>query len=363
MAFQTLAAHSNPASIPWIGVSIKRARGNNPLYPVSDDQNIALAKEVGAKLLRIDVMWADCEAQKGVYNFSSVKPLIDKAWKAGIQVLPILARGNPLYTGSWDRPATTPEARTAYAAFAVAAGKALGVPFMEIMNEPNNTQMWGGPVDAEAYGRLLNEVLLATQAAGVKTPIIAGGLAIGGPPGGFMEPKDFIAAALPFVTATNLRAWGVHPYTGADCYLSDPMMRPEAVQQRCLSFRPAGINTMVFNTEQGFSVAHCAGNTVEEKRARQALFATRFVLSAMTQWQMAIWYDLIDDGKDMNEVEQGFGLFDFDMKIKPSGLAFKAATSLINSCASSVIRKDGDALRGVFKMPSGDAFTIEAAPL
>ncbi|MFP5078301.1 hypothetical protein ACLE20_13415 [Rhizobium sp. YIM 134829] len=362
MAFVTIAAPKSPADIPLVGVSIKRARGNDKAYLVTDDQNIALAKNVGAKLLRIDVYWADCETQRGVYDFSSVKPLIDKAWKAGMQVLPILARGNRLYTGDWDKPAVTPEARAAYAAFAVAAGRALGVPFLEIMNEPNNSEMLGGPVDPEAYGRLLNEVLLAMQAAGVKTPVIAGGLGVGGE-GGFMAPKDFIARALPFVTAPGLRAWGVHPYTGADCYLSDPMMRPEAVQQRSLSFRPAGVQTMVFNTEQGFSVKHCAGSTLEQKRARQAVFATRFVLSALTQWQMAIWYNLIDDGKDMNNVEQGFGLYDFDMKIKPAGLAFQAAMGLLNTCASVIVRKDGDLLQGLFKMPSGDTITLEAAPL
>lgn len=365
MAFQVLKTFNRQSDMPWIGVSIKRARANRedlPDHVVSDDMNIALAKEVGAKIVRLDVMWDRCETQKGVYNFQSTTSLIDKAWPQGIRVLPILARGNRLYTGDWKVPPTTPEARQGFAAFSAAASEALGVPYLECMNEPNNAEQWGGPPDPVAYGLLLKESIIAVRSCRKPRPIIAGGLAIGGN-GGFIEPKDFIAQAMPHIAPERFLAWGAHPYTGADKFPNDPMLRPDAAQARMLSFRPTGFQEMMFNTEQGFSIADCRGATYAEQLIRQGAYTTWFMLSSLLQWGSIIYYDLIDDGKDPTKIEEGYGLYTFGLQLKPSGRAFKRLASIINSCASAVIGKDGDILRGIFTMENGEIITIDAPPL
>lgn len=351
MAFTTLAGPLQPQWVPKIGVSFKRHLNGN-LLPVQTIVN--LLQGVGAKIARFDLMWADCETSPGVYNFSAYTPLVNALKAAGITPLIILARGNPIYTGAWHIPPTTDAHRAAFANFAVAALNACGVASAyEVMNEPDNAQMWGATPSAEHYGKLLAAVSVAMKAANANASVHGGGLSVVG------NTAQFFADYLTYIPdKTKVTTFCYHPYTGGDAYLSNPAMRPERVRDRMVGIRPAGTNYPISNSEQGFYLTECNGSTVAEKEARQGAFATRFVLSSMILQNFAIWYNLINDGTDMTDREQGLGLYRNDLTIKPAGVQFKAVMNLLNGVSTVLIERDGDYYRSTFTYSNGSIVVV-----
>lgn len=353
---QQLFNYTQQRHIPLIGVSIKPSRGYNSAYPVTDDQQISMMQRVGAKLARFDLPWADTEQKAAVYTWGVYEARISKFVAAGIKCILILGQGNPLYTPAWNSPPTTPAAIKAFSDWSVAALNKFGGSnvYYEVYNEPNLPANWNGAANPKQYGALLSAVSTAMRAVKSSTPVISGGLAV-------YDPNKFIRAALVGVDLAKLSAIGFHPYTGADEYTTDPAMRPEGVPARMAACKAAIGNGSppVFNTEQGFELSKCEGSTLAEKKARQGIFAARFVLTGIMSYPgFAIWYDLIDDGTNMNDPESECGLFDFNFNVKPSGKGFASITSLINNCASASISGDGTTYVAKFTTAVGKVSTV-----
>jgi hypothetical protein len=353
---QTLKAFTRPSLIPLAGVSIKPCRGYNPSYPVTDAQQLSMVQAVGAKIVRFDLPWADIEQKPGVYTWGSYASRFKLFASAGIKCVLILGQGNPLYTPAWNSPPTTPAAIAAFARFAVAAYSQFGASWAvyEVYNEPNMPSNWGGTANPAQYGALLSAVSVAMRSVRSDVVIVSGGLAV-------IDPDTFIASALKCVDLTKISAVGFHPYTGADDYISDPAMAPSGVPARFAACRAAigAGSPNVWNTEQGFELSKCAGSTISDKLARQGVFASLFVLSALLSLQnFAIWYDLVDDGTDMTNPEYGMGLFDFNFNMKPSGKGFKVITDLINGSASATVSSDGTTYVAKFTGTAGKVSTV-----
>jgi hypothetical protein len=353
---QLLKDFVRPTQFPMVGVSIKPSRGYNPAYPVTDAQQLSMVQAVGAKIVRIDVPWADVEQKAGKFTWGSYLSRVNACKAAGIQVVVILGQGNPLYTPAWNMPPTTADAVAAFARYAVAAVGVFGANYVvyEVYNEPNLPGNWGGTANPTQYGALLSATSVALRAARPDARVVSGGLAV-------FDPDTFIASALKCVDLTKISAVGFHPYTGADDYISDPAMAPGGVPARFAACRAAigAGSPNVWNTEQGFELSKCAGSTISDKLARQGVFASLFVLSALLSLQnFAIWYDLVDDGTDMTNPEYGMGLFDFNFNMKPSGKGFKAITDLINGSASATVSSDGTTYVAKFTGTAGKVSTV-----
>jgi len=347
---------SKLSPIPLMGVSIKPSRGFNSAYPVTDAQQLSMVRAVGAKVVRFDVPWADIEQKAGVYSWGVYETRFNAFKAAGVICVLILGQGNPLYTPAWNMPPTTAAAYAAFARYAAAAVAKFGSAWAvyEVYNEPNMPANWGGVANPTQYGALLSAASVAMKAASNAAVVVSGGLAV-------FDPNAFIVKALAGVDKTKLSAIGFHPYTGADAYISDPAMLPEGVPARLAACRAAigAGSPPIWNTEQGFELSKCAGATLAEKQARQGVFASLFVLSAMLSSQpFAIWYDLIDDGTDMTNPESECGLFDFNFNIKPSGKGFKAIADLINACTSATVSGDGTQHQAKFTSATGTATTV-----
>lgn len=353
---QIVKTFSAAAQIPMMGVSIKPSRGFNSAYPVTDAQQLAMVQAVGANIVRFDLPWADVEQKAGVFNWGAYGARIGMFKAAGVQVVLILGQGNPLYTPAWNMPPTTPAAIAAFARYAVAAIGAFGANSVvyEIYNEPNLPANWGGASNPAQYGALLFAVSVALRSIRPDARVVSGGLAV-------FDPNGFIAAALKVADKASISAIGFHPYTGADAYSTNPTMLPEGVPGRFAACAAAiGFGSPpIWNTEQGYELSKCAGATLADKLARQGVFASLFVLSALLSTQeFAIWYDLIDDGNDMTNPESECGLFDFNFNIKPSGTGFKAITDLINGCASATVSSDGSGYVAKFTTATGKVTTV-----
>jgi trimeric autotransporter adhesin len=341
--------YPRPSAVPLVGVCTHSHRWNDVTNVISDDQQFRLIKDCGARIVRWGIQWADVETVAGRYDFTKYLNLFNLLKGAGIKSVILLGHGNPLYTPSWSSPPLTPQAIAAFAAFAVAAVKQFGCAnaYYEITNEPNQPNGWNATVDPVAYGALLGPVVKAMKTYHPEVSVISGGL-------GVNDPNNFIKTALAAVDKTLLAGVGYHPYTNGDGGLSDPAMRPEGVLDRFRACRQAvGAGCPpICNTEQGYYLTTCNGATLADKLARQAQFAARFVLNALYIGSpFSIWYDLIDDGLDMTEMEFGLGLYDYNFDIKPAGVAFKSTVALLNNCLSASTYKDGDLYQAVFNMP------------
>jgi len=343
--------YSRPSAIPLVGVCTHSHRWNDITNVISDDQQFKLIKDCGARIVRWGIQWADVETVAGKYDFTKYLNLFNLLKGAGIKSCILLGHGNPLYTPNWYTPPLTTDAINAFANFAVAAVKQFGCAnaYYEITNEPNQPNGWNSVVDPLAYGALLGPVVKAMKAYRSEVAVISGGL-------GVNDPNNFIKAALSTFDKTLLYGIGYHPYTNGDGGLSNPLMRPEGVLDRfraCRQTVGAGC-PVICNTEQGYYLTTCAGDTLDAKLKRQGQFAARFVLNALYIGSpFSIWYDLIDDGTDMTEMEFGLGLYDYNFNIKPAGTAFKSMMELLNSSSSISTYKDGDLYQVIFTTPAG----------
>lgn len=358
MAISFPVSYAAQRHLPLIGCAIGRWRGfDSSKNPVSNAQNIAMLQQVGAKVARVDLPWAETEMLPGVYSWGKIGSLIDALKAAGIKVVAILGSGNQLYTANWYSPPITDGAITAFGNWAKAACLRFGGSdvFYEIINEPNLPQNWYGAPDAKQWAAVVNAAATGLKQARDYACVVTGGLAISGTP--YM---DFLAAAMPYLNTAALTAIGFHPYTGGDLYLFDPMMQPEHAPTRQEDIRTSDVvkrTLPVWNTEQGFYLTSgaCIGSTIAERLERQAQFATRFVLSSLfLKQKFAIWYGLFDNGTNADAMEEGLGLFDFDLAIKPAGVQFAKIMKLVNACTALDIYKDGpNAYRAVFHFEDG----------
>lgn len=356
MAFTLITDFTSNSQLPPLGVSIKKYRANDSgTTMITAQQQIDLASAIGAKFVRIDLLWADCELTTGTYTWPTYyDDLKTKAIAAGMKCLFILGQGNSLYTAGWNVPPQTSTSRTAFANWCTAVRGHFGGSYVwyEIYNEPNLN--WPGywsdaTLAAQEWGLMVTAGATALKAAGACV-VFSGGLSV-------FNPETFATAAFPYVDKTKLDGVGYHPYTGADLY----GVKPETnTWDKFTAIRTAySGGPPVANTEQGFELNKCSGTTTTDKLKRQGTWAARFVLSNLLKSQpLAIWYDLIDDGTDANDPEKMLGLYDYNMVIKSSGTSFRQMADLRNTCVSAKTYKDTDTYQIVFTMSDGSKKTV-----
>lgn len=345
------------SQIPLIGVNLRRNRGGSDLNPTTPAQNAAMLTQLGAKIARQDVFWADVEYVASSYDWSAYTPIYSALTGAGVTPIFIASKGTAVWTGDFNTPPTTAPARAAYAAFCAAMAVQFPLAIIEIFNEPNNSQQWGIVPEPVNYGQLLNGAATAIKAASPSTIVVSAGLAIGGPD--FIDPVTFMTAYLPYVDTSKVDMFGQHPYQGGDSYPGDIPSLMENTRSRMQALMPVGSSLSPRNTEQGVSAFECTGADITAKRIRQGSFAARFVLAALTLRHGAIWYNMVDDGVDAGEIEQNYGLFDFDFAIKPSGDQFQNIISLINACSQVTIRQTSTGYRAAFAIAGEGVVNID----
>src|ERR1041385_7201852 len=124
-----LPSANQPAVTEGLGVSIH--------FTESKPGEVKMIADAGFHWVRTDFIWEDTERERGRYDFSPYDRLLKELDANNLRALFILDYGNPLYTDG--KSVRTPEARSAFARWAVAAAKHFsgrGVVW-EIFNEPN----------------------------------------------------------------------------------------------------------------------------------------------------------------------------------------------------------------------------------
>ncbi len=141
-----------------------------------------LVRGTGAAVIRLDFRWDAIEPERGRLVFDGHDAMVDAAREDGLEVLGILAYGNPWASASSEGdPFVPPDDPADFARYAGAvAGHFAGrVTRWEIWNEQNAGYRFWRPSlhgDAAAYGRLLAAAASAVHAACDDCVVVAGGL-------------------------------------------------------------------------------------------------------------------------------------------------------------------------------------------
>jgi polysaccharide biosynthesis protein PslG len=304
--------------------TVEESLGVNVHFIEPRPGEVKMIADAGFRWVRTDFIWEVTEPDRGRYDFSAYDRLLKQLDEFQIHALFILDYGNRLYTHG--KSVRTPEARAAFARWAVAAGRHFagrGV-IWELFNEPNNTMFWPPQPNAEEYNALAQEVGRAFRDALPNERLI----------GPAVDSNDlkFLQSCLNGRSHEWWSALSVHPYRETN---------PETVANNYARLREmldkagsGGRQLQIISSEWGYS---SAWSSMSEER--QAIMLTRqFLTNLANGIPLSIWYDWQDDGVDPNEDEHHFGLVRYTDKSgtsfapepKPAFLAAKTLTTMLN---------------------------------
>jgi len=315
-----LFAASQADLFDGVGVNIHFAK---------DDPALDIAKAAGFRWVRMDAAWGAIEQKLGVYDFADdggldYDALVAALQARSMQALLILDYSNPLYPedgtsyqGTEENSPASPVTIAAYSHFATAlaahyAGQ--GVRY-EIWNEPNGN-FWFPTPNVAHYVTLANSAMASIHGADPTALVTTAGLDT------FDWP--FLIGELGGITGED--AIGIHPYrAGAPETVSDDLYELRWLMQS------AGIDAGAWQTEWGYDSAVVAtdAGAVAAARLRQGITFVREILACrMAGFPFAILYDISDDGTDLTNPEDNFGLVDNAYHDKPAIIGIRTLNGI-----------------------------------
>lgn len=311
------------------------------------DEDLDLIKDLGVHWVRTDLPWGWVEKRRGVYDFSAHDTLVEKLKSREMGVIFMTGYGNEVYPGG--QPPTSPEAREAFANYAVAAARHYfesypGRVVHEIWNEPNGS-FWDAPTAAQKareYG-----LLLFQTARRLREDPIAKNATIAAP--AMVAVEDFFLKdifAQRYGTGTTslsyLDAVSFHPYRtkipetvrtappntrGSYGGIVDVINDP--------TYNPTARDVKLIVTEWGYSTHNNPGGYVRgggplvASQEEQARWLVRsWLMNLLWGIPVSIWYEWKDSGRDPSDRESNFGLVRADGLRTPK-LSLRSGQALI----------------------------------
>jgi hypothetical protein len=149
---------------------------NNYMYD-SDEKvirAIAILKELGVSIIRVDFAWSQIEAAKGEDKLERLDLIARECEKNHIEILGVLGYSPPWTGSQWNQP---PKDLNLFADFCSRmASRYEQIKYWEIWNEPDSVTYWQPQDDMVVYSKLLKASYLAIKTANPKTSILLGGL-------------------------------------------------------------------------------------------------------------------------------------------------------------------------------------------
>ena len=370
--------------IPAIAVAFQ-------LFGADRESALARLAAAGVKVIRQDFLWQRIEPEPGVYDFSYEDALVDAAAEHGIEVLAILAYGNPLYSrlGALAQSAglgggvppfgiaatylypPDPEHLPAYRRFAraTAAHFAGRVRLWEVWNEENvGWRFWPPHEEAPAYGALLKEGSAGLREGNPAARVSLGGLFYPEVPPGLPEQGAIrylanLYGAHPDIGASvDVVAWHPYPY---------PFVAPEVVLPANTSvpgsadavrgfLESRGDREELWVTEAGWPT-HIEYGVTPDKQA--AYLVRSFAELWAEDVRLVTWYCYADGPAAAHNQEDAFGLVEADGAPKPAYRALTTFTNVLGDAVLDGARSDlGDVRSLVFRSPSRRVTLLWTAP-
>ena len=284
-----------------------------------------LLEQSGSQVARTGLIWWRVEGERGTYDWLCSTPSTSACSRTGS------SRCGRSSTRPAGRSPTRPPAPAAraelrpaaahydeLAEFAVAAAKrypeSVGI---EVWNEPNSPDFWGGPPEPDRYAQLLKQVAGALHAEAPGMPVISAGLAplgdTGDNPQGY---SNFLARLYELGAAQSADAIGIHPYPGvgpAEDYVGEVRIYLGKVQQVMARFADSA--RPLWATEFGVSTGgERAFSPAAQGRALVDLYE---LFRRVAGIELALAHRFVEDGAIGLAVDP-FGVLERDLEPKPA---------------------------------------------
>lgn len=329
-----------------VGVGTHFASLDNLNYDPT--KSMAKLKELHATSFRDDIFWNAFAPSWDLQGTRLPAPLMDAAGRTTARPLLILNNGNPNIAGA--SPPLTDAGRSAFADFARRAAVATQSmnPIYEIWNEWNINAVGsaqpligaGGASDPRAgvnYAALATRATQTIKAQFPNSPVLVGAV---GDDAGWLWTKDIVQRGV--LTGTD--GLSVHLYNfcqgGVSRTAGELIDRLTSLHDLLAGMNQGG--TKVYVTEWGWPTGQ-GGCAVSSQFAAASM--PQFLLeSAGLDWIAGSWmYELKDQGADPLDIEQNFGLYDYNFVPKPQQCNVADAGQLIaGATAMSAVRVGGD---------------------
>ena len=261
---------------------------------------------MGAKSIRDGQEWESVEKEKGVFTILDEEIGFDLVRKYNMNMNLCTGYGNEIYDGQEWYPWST-EGREAYTNYQLAMIE----EFEDIVTEVDVWNEWygGGDPLVSVYGDLLRACYPVTKEKYPNVKIL--GNAIYTTEG---EDKDWYKQLLQF--------WPVRVFTLMDGIF--PHMYPDNDPENCIPKQAEGLKKLnaeygkedleLYMTELGAMTGN--GGLTEEVQA--SMLVRSYCLALANGYKKIYWYDFMDDGNDLNNVQYNFGLIHHEQSPKGS---------------------------------------------
>jgi hypothetical protein len=291
----------------------------------SSAKALQLLEEAGVDSVRDDAYWSTAEQRRGQLRIDPAwQAYLSKAREHRLRPLLVLGYGNPNY-GNYAKPRYPPikEAFGNYVNF-VSQELTDSVDFYEIWNEWDKEN----PVDplfARDYSNLIEETAIRLRQLKKPPTILAGAVTSQGMDLGFAD--RLIEAGL----LNHVDGLSLHPYVHCrheerhtpERWIS--WLRWVDSDLRALAARPVPL----YLTEMGWPSNHGKCGISEQTQAAY-LARSYFLAQTLPDIKGLWWYDLLNDGNDLEDPEQNFGLLNQDLSVKPAYLTLKAISPILH---------------------------------
>lgn len=315
-------------------------------YNMSAESILSLIETSGFDSFRQDLTWDDIENIKNHYSIPNKlkvnDELIRDAGKHNILPLVILDYGNSNYNnGGYPTRDQDIKAFADYAKWIATRYKGK-VRFYEVWNEWTvGTGMKGkGDIpSSEVYLKLVKQTNIAIKSVDPTAKILAGSMNPISPNGRRLGISDTVwfnqlinEGILDYIDGIT-----IHPYSflNVNKSLRNPEYNIQKIDDFYESIKPKNKKEIpIYITEIGVPTHTGLGGVSQEQAAD---FIVKYTILAKTKSYIKgiWWYDLRDDGTDLENQEDNFGFYDNDFNPKQAALAF---SNLNNALRNMIVR-------------------------
>lgn len=296
------------AAPPYVQQVIGRQMAINvDLRPFGADQLPQVAKtltDMGVRTVRQPFDWVDIEPEKGVYTWERYDAIVRAMTDAGIQLVPVLAKSpgwarSPDAVAYTDAPPTTPD-RYALIAGALAERYGASLGAIQVWNQPNIPEYWGGVSATPAeYLELLAPSFNAVRSVNPDIQVVTAELAPALPGGDPGADLAFVRGLYQIEAQSFFDAIAVRIDGGTSTPYDRSVDADRSSFSRALLFREVMVEAG--DPTKGVWLTHFGWDADKVTAENQGLYTVGAIERARREWpwlgQMFIW-GLLPDPTD-----------------------------------------------------------------